>query len=134
MNRYNTNTGLLSKIFLVFIEIDNGFCTSSSGIQQPSTSFDSSIISDTVVHDALVKDVSLPETKEAEKEIEAEAQQPLEEGPSKVSVKASTVQTSDPVVSANITNCSSLRARSHDKSKEPGDIAVISEKNIKLYS
>ncbi|KAK0077457.1 hypothetical protein PV326_010040 [Microctonus aethiopoides] len=44
---------------------------------------------------------SLPETKEAEKEIEAEAQQPLEEGPSKVSVKASTVQTSDPVVSAN---------------------------------
>ncbi|KAK0177228.1 hypothetical protein PV328_001304 [Microctonus aethiopoides] len=79
--------------------------TSSSGIKQPSTSSDSSIISDTVVHDSLVKDVSLPETEEAGKEIEAEAEQPLEEGPSQVSIEASTVQTFDSVVLANVNLC-----------------------------
>jgi len=79
--------------------------TSLSAIEQPSTSADSSIIDDAIVHDSLVKDVNLPETKEVEKEIDAEAEQPLEEGPSEDSAKSSTVQTSDTVASANLNLC-----------------------------
>lgn len=79
--------------------------TSLSTIEQPSTPAGSLIIDDTVIDDSLVKDVNLPETKEAEKEIDAEAEQPLEEGPSEDSVKSSTVQTSDTVTSANLNVC-----------------------------
>ena len=70
--------------------------TSSSEIQQPSTSSDNLITSDTAVYDPLVKDVSLSETEEVAKEIEAEAEQPLEERPSEDSKKR--------------TDCSSFRS------------------------
>ncbi|CAG9834603.1 unnamed protein product [Diabrotica balteata] len=68
-------------------------------VEQPSTSAESSIIVDTLVHDSLEKDGNLPETKEAEKEIDAEL--PLEEGPSENLAQSSTVETSDTVASAS---------------------------------
>ena len=77
--------------------------TSSSEIQQPSTSSDNLITSDTAVYDPLVKDVSLSETEEVAKEIEAEAE--LEERPSEDSEEAPTAQASDPVVSSNMNLC-----------------------------
>ncbi|KAG8287608.1 hypothetical protein J6590_033178 [Homalodisca vitripennis] len=52
---------------------------SLSAIEQPSTSADSSIIEDTRVHDSLENNVNILETKEAEKEIDAEAEPSLEE-------------------------------------------------------
>ena len=70
--------------------------TASSEIQQPSTSSDNLIISDTAVYDPLVKDVSLSETEQVAKEIEAEAEQPLEDRPSEDSKKR--------------TDCSSFRS------------------------
>ncbi|CAH1100553.1 unnamed protein product [Psylliodes chrysocephalus] len=79
--------------------------TSSSTIEQPSTSADRSIIDDTIVHDSLVKDVNLPETEEVEKEIDAEAEQPLEAGSSEDLAELPTVHTSDNVASANLNVC-----------------------------
>nr|XP_046477019.1 uncharacterized protein LOC124216496 [Neodiprion pinetum] len=70
--------------------------TSLTAIEQPSTSADTSIIDDTIVHDSLVQDVNLPET-EVEKEIDAEAEQPLEERPPEDSAESSTTQIADTV-------------------------------------
>ena len=100
---YKTFTALKRKFFSTDVQkkLPSQPSTSSSGIQQPSTSSDNLIISDKVVHDSLVEDVSVTETEEAGKEIEAEAEQPLEEGTSEVLVEASTVQTYDPAVSTN---------------------------------
>ncbi|KAG8326679.1 hypothetical protein J6590_035777 [Homalodisca vitripennis] len=83
---------------------------SLSAIEQPSTSADSSIIEDTRVHDSLVNNANILETKEAEKEIDAEAEPSLEEGSSSDSAKSSNVQcsnivTSDTVASANSNSC-----------------------------
>ncbi|CAH1112551.1 unnamed protein product [Psylliodes chrysocephalus] len=76
--------------------------TSSFAIEQPSTSADSSIINDTIVHDSLVKDVNLHETEEVEKEIDAQAEQPLEAGPSEDLAESSTIHTSENVALANL--------------------------------
>ncbi|KAG8289857.1 hypothetical protein J6590_095773 [Homalodisca vitripennis] len=50
-----------------------------SAIEQPSTSAVSSIIEDTRVHDSLENNANILETKETEKEIDAEAEPSLEE-------------------------------------------------------
>ncbi|KAG8270527.1 hypothetical protein J6590_084014 [Homalodisca vitripennis] len=86
---------------------------SLSAIEQPSTSADSSIIEDTRVHDSLVNNANILETKEAEKEIDAEAEPSLEEGSSSDSAKSSNVQcsnivTSDTVASANSNSVASI--------------------------
>ncbi|KAG8307610.1 hypothetical protein J6590_016052 [Homalodisca vitripennis] len=72
---------------------------SLSAIEQPSTSADSSIIEDTRVHDSLENNANILETKEAEKEIDAEAELLLEEGSSSDSAKSSNVQFSNTVAS-----------------------------------
>ncbi|CAH1108809.1 unnamed protein product [Psylliodes chrysocephalus] len=58
-----------------------------------------------IEHDSFVKDVNLPETEEVEKEIDTEAEQPLEAGPSEDVAESSTVHTSDNVASANLNVC-----------------------------
>ncbi|GBP82943.1 hypothetical protein EVAR_99734_1 [Eumeta japonica] len=68
---------------------------SSSAIEQPSTSANISINYDTIVRDSLVKDVNLPKTEEDEKEIDAEAEQLLEEIPTEDTEGSLTVDTSD---------------------------------------
>ncbi|KAG8334400.1 hypothetical protein J6590_091414 [Homalodisca vitripennis] len=75
---------------------------SLSAIEQPSTSAVSSIIEDTRVHDSLENNANILETKEAEKEIDAEAEPSLEEGSSSDSAKSSNVQFSNTVASDTV--------------------------------
>ncbi|KAG8304880.1 hypothetical protein J6590_099890 [Homalodisca vitripennis] len=66
---------------------------------QPFTSAGSSIIEDISVHDSLENNANILETKETEKEIDAEAEPSLEEGSSSDSAKSSIVQFSNAVAS-----------------------------------
>ncbi|KAG8258982.1 hypothetical protein J6590_019451 [Homalodisca vitripennis] len=71
---------------------------------QPSTSAVSSIIEDTRVHDSLENNANILETKETEKEIDAEAEPSLEEGSSSDSAKSSNVQFSNTIASDTVIN------------------------------
>ncbi|GFT09221.1 hypothetical protein TNCV_2640571 [Trichonephila clavipes] len=62
---YKTFTALKKKIFLADANKEIPLqSTSSSAIEQPSTSANSSIIDDTMVQDSILNDVNIPKTDE----------------------------------------------------------------------
>ncbi|GFV55520.1 uncharacterized protein TNCV_2020461 [Trichonephila clavipes] len=80
--------------------------TSSSAIEQPSTSANSSIIDDTMVQDSILNDVNIPKTDEVvEKNIDVAVYQSFEEIQFEDSAEPLTVQNSDTVATGNPDLC-----------------------------
>ncbi|GFV01446.1 hypothetical protein TNCV_2960401 [Trichonephila clavipes] len=80
--------------------------TSSSAIEQPSTSANSSIIDDTMVQDSILNDVNIPKTDEVvEKNIDVAVDQSFEEIQFEDSAEPLTVQNSDTVATGNPDLC-----------------------------
>ncbi|GFX52940.1 uncharacterized protein TNCV_3228081 [Trichonephila clavipes] len=80
--------------------------TSSSAIEQPSTSANSSTIDDTMVQDSILNDVNIPKTDEVvEKNIDVAVDQSFEEIQFEDSAEPLTVQNSDTVATGNPDLC-----------------------------
>ncbi|GFX71450.1 hypothetical protein TNCV_2694381 [Trichonephila clavipes] len=80
--------------------------TSSSAIEQPSTSANSSIVDDTMVQDSILNDVNIPKTDEVvEKNIDVAVDQSFEEIQFEDSAEPLTVQNSDTVATGNPDLC-----------------------------
>ncbi|GFW45370.1 uncharacterized protein TNCV_4734771 [Trichonephila clavipes] len=100
---YKTFTALKKKNFLADANKEIPLqSTSSSAIEQPSTSANSSIIDDTMVQDSILNDVNIPKTDEVvEKNIDVAVDQSFEEIQFEDSAEPLTVQNSDTVATGN---------------------------------